>query len=116
MVEATNINITLTGKSPWVLTYSGTDGTTISTTFTSVYSNTLYTSGNPYTSTISLSPSTTTTYSITALSDNLCVAQSNDLNATTATINVNARPTAVLSGATTTCAGDSHCIEYCINR
>ena len=55
-----NILVSLTGKSPWVLSYAGTDGSTLSTTITSANSN-VYTSGNPYTATVSVNPSVTTT-------------------------------------------------------
>ena len=111
---AANINVTLTGKSPWVLSYAGTDGTTLSTTITSAYSNTVYTSGNPYTATVSVNPSVTTTYSVTGLTDfNLCPVQTSDLNIgnTTATMNVIERPTAVLSGNPTICNGVSASID-----
>lgn len=61
--DTTEIYITFTGSSPWNFTY--TDGTT---------PETIETSNNPYTLTVS--PAETTTYSITALSDDNCSADS----------------------------------------
>jgi hypothetical protein len=105
---ATNLEVSLTGNSPWILTYSGTDGSTLSATINSATSTT-YTSGAPYTSTISVSPSTTTTYSLTALTDgsvNNCAAQSNELTGS-AVVTVTPRPTATMALPTSVCQGGS---------
>ncbi|MBZ4035596.1 T9SS sorting signal type C domain-containing protein [Flavobacterium sp. 17A] len=59
--ESTTVSVALTGTAPWNISY--TYGAT---------SGTFTTSTNPYTATVS--PSTTTTYAITALSDANCSA------------------------------------------
>jgi hypothetical protein len=102
---ATNINVALSGKSPWNITYTGSDG---STTITTISSNnsTIYTTGSPYIKNLIVSPSTTTTYSVTSLSDALCTSIASDLTGI-ATVTVNPRPTLVLSGTPSTCNGTS---------
>src|SRR5439155_1315589 len=88
----------LTGKGPWTVTWF--DGTT-STVHAGV-------GGTGYTGTDSLpvSPSSTTTYTVTALNDANCTAQSGDLTGS-ALVTVNPRPTAAASGSTTICNGSS---------
>lgn len=87
---STNLTINVTGTGP----FSGT------------LSNGATFSGAGPTFTVSVSPTTNTTYTVTALSDALCTAQAGDLTGS-AVVTVNARPTASISGTTTLCAGSS---------
>lgn len=87
---STNVTINVTGTGP----FSGT------------LSNGATFSGAGPTFTITVSPSTTTTYTVATLSDALCTAQAGDLTGS-AVVTVNARPTAAISGSTTICAGSS---------
>ncbi|MEI7931229.1 MAG: hypothetical protein WCH97_06905, partial [Actinomycetes bacterium] len=106
----TNITVSLTGKSPWTLTYSGYVGNTLTSVTTTISSTTGtdFIVGSPYTTTISVSPSVTSNYTITALTDgNGCISDVIDLT-TTALVNVNARPTATITGGTTICNGGSN--------
>jgi gliding motility-associated-like protein len=93
--EGTSVDIdfALTGQSPWNLTYS-VNGTpfVVNNILTSPYS-------------ISVSPTETTTYLVTSLSDANCTAEASDLSGS-AVVTVNDRPTAVLSGGGTICNGD----------
>jgi gliding motility-associated-like protein len=89
---STNLSVAFTGTQPWAITY--TDG---STPVTIAGINT-----NPYL--ISVNPSTTKTYSITALSDFNCTGTS---ISGTPTVTVNPKPTATLSGVATICTGES---------
>ncbi|MFN5803978.1 MAG: beta strand repeat-containing protein, partial [Sphingomonadales bacterium] len=83
----------------WSMTYSSVGATSTSTTVTNITSGTY---------TVSVTPTATTVYSVTALSDNSgCAAISSDYSAATTSITVNARPTAVLSGTTNICTGSS---------
>jgi hypothetical protein len=88
---STNISAALTGTGPWNVTWSD-----------SVTQNGVATSP----ATRSVSPSTTTTYTVTALSDANCTAQSGDLTGS-AVVTVNARPTSAASGSATICNGGS---------
>ncbi|SEA91110.1 hypothetical protein SAMN05443667_111142 [Flavobacterium gillisiae] len=82
--STTPLSVALTGSQPWSLTYF--DGTT-STNITGITSS-------PYV--FSPSPSSTKTYTITALSDANCTAIAADRSGN-ALITVNARPTALIS-------------------
>ena len=89
---ATNINVALTGKSPWNITYTGSDGSSTTTTISS-NNATIYTTASPYLRNLSVSPSATTTYTVTSLSDALCASIPSDLTGA-ATVTVNPRPQA----------------------
>jgi hypothetical protein len=88
------VTITLTGTQPFSFTY--TDGTTPTTV----------NNHNGLTYTFNASPATTTTYTVTSLTDNnTCGALAGDITGS-AVITVNPRPTSVLSGGgVTTCNG-----------
>ncbi len=88
--SSTNLTINVTGTGP----FSGT------------LSNGATFSGAGPSFTVTVSPSTNTTYTVTALNDALCSAQAGDLTGS-AVVTVNARPTAVISGSTALCAGNS---------
>ncbi len=88
-----NITVNLTGTGPWNLTYT-VNGSPVSQSGIN---------SNPYV--FSVSPSSTTTYILTALSDaNGCSALPADLSSN-AVVTVNPRPTGVLSGGGTMCNG-----------
>ena len=89
---STNLSVALTGSQPWSLTY--TDGTT-PVNITGI-------TASPYL--ISVSPTSTKTYSLTAVSDVNCTGTS---FTGTPKITVNAKPTSVLSGAASICNGAS---------
>ncbi|HYD22618.1 MAG TPA: GEVED domain-containing protein, partial [Flavipsychrobacter sp.] len=91
--DNTSIDLTFTGTGPWDFTY--TDGTTP----TSVAGNTNTTYNLP------VSPTTTTTYSVTALNDINCMATGPDMTST-ASVTVNYAPAIVSSpNATSACSG-----------
>ncbi len=85
-------DIVMNGTGPFTVTY--TDGTT-PVTLTDVSSP----------QTITVNPTTTTTYSVTALTDQNCTALAGDMTGS-ATVNINERPTSVISGGGTICSGD----------
>ncbi|MBF4473532.1 hypothetical protein [Flavobacterium sp. HJJ] len=95
------ISIALTGTAPWNLTY--TDGTTpVSVTGIAL---------SPYT--FNVTPSSTKTYTVTALSDSKCTAVAGDMTGS-AVITVNARPASVVSGTAVTCNGTSKIISIAL--
>src|SRR5256886_1017563 len=89
--SSNTISAALTGTGPWNVTWSD-----------SVTQNGVATSP----ATRSVNPSTTTTYSVTALSDANCTAESGDRTGS-AVVAVNARPTSVATGSATICNGGS---------
>ena len=91
---STNLSVALTGTQPWSLTY--TDGTT-PVNITGITTS-------PYTFTVS--PSSTKTYTISALSDANCTAQAGDRTGS-AVVTVRARPTSVISGTQAICLGST---------
>ncbi len=90
--NSANIKVTVTGgTAPYTFVYTGNGGGTKSS----------YISGADY----AISPSSTTTYGVTSVTDaNSCSAAS---PSGTATVTVNPRPTAVVSGGSTFHAGQS---------
>ena len=90
--SSANLSVALTGTAPWSITY--TEGTT-PLTISGI-------SGTP--ATISVSPTSTKTYRLTAVSDSRCTGTS---YTGSALVTVNPLPTAVISGSATICAGSS---------
>ncbi len=70
-------------------------------------------SGTAPTITVSVSPTSNTTYSVATLTDANCTSIAGDLTGTR-TVNVNARPTASLSGSATICNGLSSSISITV--
>ncbi|PWU15412.1 MAG: hypothetical protein C5B50_15495 [Verrucomicrobia bacterium] len=93
--SSTTISAALTGTGPWNVGWS--DGV-----------NQNGVSASP--ATRSVSPSATTTYAVTNLTDANCTAQAGDLTGN-AVVTVNARPTSVASGSTAICSGSSTTIS-----
>ena len=91
---STAIKAVLTGTAPWNVSWS--DGTNQSGVVSS-----------PATRTVS--PSATTTYLVTNLTDANCTAQAGDRTGS-AVVTVNSRPTSVVSGSTAVCNGGSAAI------
>ena len=79
--SSSNLTVTLTGTAPWTLVYSGS-------------ANPIVINSSPYT--ISVTPSATTTYSITSLSDANCTAAAGNLSGTP-TVTVSSNNTALVS-------------------
>jgi hypothetical protein len=101
----TALSVALTGKGPWNVTWF--DGVT---TTNHIGVGGLGTTG---TDTLIVSPSATTTYTVTALTDANCTAQAGDVIGSD-TITVNPRPSAavsVLFNKTTFCNGDSTVVQ-----
>jgi hypothetical protein len=94
------ISIALTGSAPWNVTY------TANGVPTSVVAN-----ASPYV--INVSPSATTTYLLTGLSDANCTALAGDLSGS-AVKTINPRPTSLISGDATTCNGGSTMISVAL--
>jgi hypothetical protein len=88
--EATTLSIAVTGTGPWSGTLS--DGTSFS--------------GSTSPLTVSVTPSTTTTYMIASLSGAYCAALPFGLTGS-AVVTINPRPTGVITGTNLTCNGDA---------
>ena len=91
--ESTDITISLTGTSPWSITYTdGVTPVTVPGILTSPY-------------TLNVSPSSTTTYTLTAVSDNIGAGIL--VGNIDAVITVNAAPVPTISGDATACEGST---------
>ncbi len=95
--SSANLSLAVTGSG----TISGTlsNGTTFSGTAPLI--------------TVAVSPSTTITYTIATLSNGICSAIASDKTGT-ATVTVNTRPTAVISGSTTICNGSTATLSLAV--
>ncbi len=97
------ISVALTGTGPWNLTY--TDGTT-PISITAIDSS-------PYT--FNVTPTSTKTYTVTALSDSKCTAIVADMTGS-AVVTVNARPTtSVITGSASFCVNSTGNVYSVIN-
>ena len=93
--SSATISAALSGTGPWNVTWSdGVAQTGVS--------------ASP--ATRAVSPSVTTTYTVTGLSDSKCTAQGGDLSGS-AVITISPRPTAAVSGSATICNGASASIS-----
>lgn len=92
---STNLTYTLTGVSPWQITW--TDGTTPVTT-TGI-------TGSPYT--VSITPNSTTTYTLTATTDGCGAGTISGSGVSIITVDPSTPPTATLSGNNSICTGTS---------
>ncbi|TAH38407.1 MAG: right-handed parallel beta-helix repeat-containing protein [Bacteroidetes bacterium] len=92
--QSTDLIFTLTGDAPWSVTYN--DGTS-NFTESGIASS-------PHT--ISVSPATTTTYTIVSASDALCTVDAGDISGS-AVVTVNPTPTVNITGTNTICTGGS---------
>ena len=89
-----NISITMTGSSPWSITYTnGVTPTTVSGITASPYN-------------LIVSPSTTTTYTLSAMSTGGCTAPLANLTGS-AVVTVAESSTAIISGSANICSGSS---------
>ncbi|HPO61758.1 MAG TPA: choice-of-anchor Q domain-containing protein [Candidatus Kapabacteria bacterium] len=86
--SSTDLSVALTGTAPWTIVYS--DGVAESGILTSPHSR-------------EVTPNQTTIYTITSVTDANC----SNIGTGSATVTINAKPTAVLSGTTTICEGTS---------
>jgi len=89
--SSTSLPVNLNGVSPWDLTYS--NGTT-NTAITGILNS-------PYV--FSITPSNTSTYTVTSISDALCTG----ISGSTSVVQVLPIPTATLSGTQTVCSGNT---------
>jgi hypothetical protein len=96
---STTISAALAGTGPWNVTWS--DGTNQNGVVTSP-------------ATRLVSPSATTTYTVTTLTDANCTAQAGDRTGS-ALVTVRARPTSVVSGDATICSGGSTTISAALS-
>ena len=85
------------GSAPWTITY------TANGVATSPFSTNA-------TTTVSVSPTSTTTYAISTLKDLYCTAIPSDITGS-ATVTVNPKPTANISGSPTICSGNSTSVQ-----
>ncbi|SFD04046.1 hypothetical protein SAMN05421780_1331, partial [Flexibacter flexilis DSM 6793] len=93
-----NLSVVFTGSAPWSLVYNdGTGNVTVNNILTSPH-------------TISVGPSTTTTYNLVSVSDANCTGTVSG----SATITVKPLPTATLSGVGTICSGASSSISIAL--
>ena len=91
--QSATLQMSFTGTGPWNYTYS--DGTASTSGSTSL---------NPFT--FNVSPSSTMTYTVTALSDLKCTAIAADITGSVL-VTVKPRPTSNMSGSATVCSGTS---------
>jgi hypothetical protein len=93
--SAATISAALTGTGPWNVSWS--DGSNQNAVATSPAIR-------------SVSPSTTTIYTVTALTDANCAAQASDRTGS-AVVTINVRPTSAVSGSTNICSGSAATIS-----
>ncbi len=100
---------TICNGSSAILSFAATGTGTISGTL----SNGIAFSGTAPTITVSVSPSTTTVYTIATLTNGSCASIAADKTGS-ATVTVNARPTAAISGTQTICSGSSATLSLAV--